>query len=78
MRASLESAGLPGRILYVNDGSTDGSGKVLAELQADVITLDLNRGYGAAIKTGILHADTDFDPLEEALGLEVLRPKAPL
>jgi glycosyltransferase involved in cell wall biosynthesis len=68
MRAAMEAGGLAGRILYVNDGSTDGSGRVLEELQAEVITLDLNRGYGAAIKTGILHAETEFLAIIDADG----------
>ena len=68
MRAALSDGRLAGRILYVNDGSTDGSGKVLEELQAEVITLDLNRGYGAAIKTGILHAETEWLAIIDADG----------
>lgn len=68
MRAALASGGVSGRILYVDDGSTDGSGKVLEELRAEVITLDLNRGYGAAIKTGILHSDTPWLAIIDADG----------
>jgi glycosyltransferase involved in cell wall biosynthesis len=41
---------------------------VLAELQAEVITLDLNRGYGAAIKTGMLHADSEYLAIIDADG----------
>ncbi len=68
MRAAMETGGVRGRILYVNDGSTDGSGKVLEELRAEVITLDLNRGYGAAIKTGIMHAETEYLAIIDADG----------
>jgi glycosyltransferase involved in cell wall biosynthesis len=68
MRAALGEAGIPGRILYVDDGSTDGTALALAELQAEVITLDLNRGYGAAIKTGILHAETEYLAIIDADG----------
>lgn len=68
MRSAMETGGVAGRILYVDDGSTDGSGKVLEELGAEVITLDLNRGYGAAIKTGILHAETEFLAIIDADG----------
>jgi glycosyltransferase involved in cell wall biosynthesis len=68
LRAALDAGGLPGRILYVNDGSTDRSAQVLAELQAEVITLDLNRGYGAAIKTGIMHSDTEYLAIIDADG----------
>ncbi|HKP97768.1 MAG TPA: glycosyltransferase family 2 protein [Fibrobacteria bacterium] len=68
MRAAFRTGGLSGRILYVNDGSTDGSARVLSELNAEVITLDLNRGYGAAIKTGILHAETEYLAIIDADG----------
>ena len=47
-------------IILVNDGSTDGSGKVLDELASEhgivVLHQESNRGKGAAIRTGIAHA----------------------
>lgn len=53
----FESAGLPYRILIVNDGSTDGTARVLAELTAEygitVIDHEVNRGLGRAILTGL-------------------------
>jgi glycosyltransferase involved in cell wall biosynthesis len=52
------------RLLLVNDGSTDGSKALLAGLENDyaitVIHHKVNKGYGAAMKTGILHAATDY------------------
>ncbi|MEK7610877.1 MAG: glycosyltransferase family 2 protein [Patescibacteria group bacterium] len=48
-------------ILLVNDGSSDRTGKVLEELAAGnplvrVITHPVNRGYGAALKSGLYGA----------------------
>jgi glycosyltransferase involved in cell wall biosynthesis len=57
---ALDSGGVPHAILYVNDGSTDGSARLLKETGAAVMSHDINRGYGAAIKTGLRHAKTDY------------------
>ena len=65
---ALKQGGLDARLLYINDGSTDGSAKVLAELGVDCITLDRNLGYGGAIKTGILNSDSEFLAIIDADG----------
>lgn len=41
------------RVLVVDDGSTDGSGREAAAAGAEVITHTANRGKGAACKTGL-------------------------
>jgi hypothetical protein len=45
------------RIVFVDDGSTDGGGRLLAEVHnpphVEVIRLRVNRGYGGALKAGI-------------------------
>jgi len=51
-------------IIVVNDGSTDRSGLILSGLQdrvsnLRVLTHEMNRGYGAALKTGIQRARSD-------------------
>lgn len=50
------------RIIVVNDASTDNTAEVLAGYGADVtcIVNDINRGYGASIKRGILRAETEW------------------
>ena len=41
------------RVFIVDDGSTDGTGRMLADLPVTVIRLDPNRGKGIALKTGL-------------------------
>jgi dolichol-phosphate mannosyltransferase len=49
-------------ILVIDDGSTDNTAQVAREAGATVIRHDLNRGVGAAIRTGIAYArDHGFD-----------------
>ncbi len=44
------------RILVVDDGSTDGTGRVASELGCEVVAHDRNRGKGAALRTGLATA----------------------
>ena len=58
------------RIIVVNDASTDDTRGVL-QGYADRITVmenEYNRGYGASIKRGILHADTEWVATMDADG----------
>jgi glycosyltransferase involved in cell wall biosynthesis len=52
------------KVVLVNDGSTDQTKKVLKELQdyawLKIIHHKLNRGYGAAIKSGIAMTDSEY------------------
>lgn len=49
-------------ILVIDDGSSDNTADVAAELKASVIRHEINRGKGAALKTGFAYAiENDFD-----------------
>jgi glycosyltransferase involved in cell wall biosynthesis len=47
-------------IVVVNDGSTDGTERAAGKFPVTVVSHSVNRGYGAALKTGIAHAKHDF------------------
>lgn len=57
------------KIIVVNDGSTDNTKDVLTAISGiTVITHEVNKGYGASLKTGILNSDTDFVAFYDADG----------
>ncbi|OQY41486.1 MAG: hypothetical protein B6242_17310 [Anaerolineaceae bacterium 4572_78] len=55
-----ECADFVSEIIVVNDGSTDNTQQVVEELDIHLINHPRNLGYGAALKTGIKNAKTDF------------------
>lgn len=60
-------------IIVVNDGSTDKSSEILASITPDypalkVIEHEKNRGYGAALKTGIMAARSELIVITDADG----------
>jgi glycosyltransferase involved in cell wall biosynthesis len=85
--ATLDQVGVDGEIIVVNDGSSDGSERVLKRLtetepRLRVVTHEHNRGYGGALLSGfgsatnqwVFYTDGDgqFDPSE----LELLVARA--
>ncbi|MBM3255178.1 MAG: glycosyltransferase family 2 protein [Candidatus Omnitrophica bacterium] len=56
-------------IIVVDDGSSDGTGKVLRELEKDSIKIihhPTNRGKGAAVLTGLSNAISEFVIIQDA------------
>jgi polyisoprenyl-phosphate glycosyltransferase len=79
--ASLASCGCRFEIVFVNDGSTDGSGAILDRFAATdervgVVHLSRNFGHQAAVQTGLSHClgdavvvmDSDMQDAPEAIG----------
>jgi len=59
---------IPYEVIVVDDGSEDRTAEEAAKAQALVLTHLSNRGYGAAIKTGIRAAQYDFIVITDADG----------
>lgn len=56
LRHVVESVSRPVEIVFIDDGSDDNTPAILNSYPYTVIRHDLNRGYGAAIKTGLDHS----------------------
>jgi glycosyltransferase involved in cell wall biosynthesis len=67
--AAMESEGIEHEVIVVNDGSSDGTSQAAAgRAGVRVIDLDVNRGYGAAIKQGLNIARYDLVAITDADG----------
>ena len=65
------------KLILVDDGSTDNTPAILKEYEEhpdiNIIHHKVNRGYGGALKTGILQADTPYVVTMDADGQHELR-----
>jgi hypothetical protein len=68
VREVMRSNGITHEIIIVDDGSEDATAEKAIEAGARVLRKPENRGYGAAIKTGILAAEHDTIVIIDADG----------
>ncbi len=68
LRPVLEGLGRPWELLVVDDGSTDATAEIASREGATVVRVVQNRGYGAALKTGIARAAHDLIIFTDADG----------
>jgi glycosyltransferase involved in cell wall biosynthesis len=66
LREILQQHEIHGEIIVVDDGSTDATARAAAAAGARVIRHRSNRGYGAAVKTGIQAATHDIIAITDA------------
>ena len=68
VRGALNSHAIAHEILVIDDGSEDRTTEHALQAQARVLRHPVNRGYGAAIKTGIIAAKYDTIVITDADG----------
>ncbi len=68
VRAAMARTRMSFEIVVVDDGSTDGTGDRAQEHDCQVIRLAENRGYGAALKVGILQSHSEWVIIIDADG----------
>jgi glycosyltransferase involved in cell wall biosynthesis len=64
-RVPAQVGGHPVRVVVVDDGSTDDTGRIALAAGSTVLRHDVGRGLGAAVRTG-LEAARDLDPVAVA------------
>lgn len=62
----LASGDVPFEIIAVNDGSTDRTASLIDTSRFKLVSHEVNRGYGASLKTGVLHAQYECIVITDA------------
>ncbi len=61
IKQTMETSSLKHEIIVVDDGSTDGTDEIAGKMQGIKVILHTeNKGYGAALKTGIRNAEAEW------------------
>jgi glycosyltransferase involved in cell wall biosynthesis len=68
IREVMDGTGCPYELIVVDDGSTDGTANAVRQHAVHLIEKKYNRGYGAALKTGIAAAKYDWILIIDADG----------
>jgi glycosyltransferase involved in cell wall biosynthesis len=68
LRRVMEQSGWPFEVVVVDDGSTDRTAEEAAQHDVRLIRQPRNRGYGAALKAGIVAARSDWIVIIDADG----------
>jgi len=68
IRQVMEATGYPYELIVVDDGSTDGTASAARQHDVKLIHKKYNRGYGAALKTGITQAKNEWILIIDADG----------
>ncbi|MBK8931870.1 MAG: glycosyltransferase family 2 protein [Candidatus Promineifilaceae bacterium] len=66
--ADMAQAGGPFEVIVVDDGSADDTAVIAAQYPVTLLRHRVNKGYGAALKTGIRHAQHDIICITDADG----------
>jgi len=66
--ADMAQAGGPFEVIVVDDGSKDETAVIAEQYPVTVLRHRVNKGYGAALKTGIRHAQHDLICITDADG----------